>query len=241
MERLKSSFRKFYGRYGDPIQHNEVSLSRMLNDILTLDQLQWLPNRSDFPPISWPWYRAWLSPNYEWFPLSICNELDLPTGNAYPSRHLVPSPFWGLAYAQIIETSFPEFAVSFLEFSPFKNLPRCFPWFCLLYGSPTVMCCHIYNYNVVERDVKPPINQPNQPACFIPLVSMWSGVRSNTCLLHVTYASDGIGSGVRCYLCLLHVTSISDGMGSDGRSFKGLLHVTSILDWMGSGVRSVNK
>ena len=40
VERLKSSLRKFYGRYGDLIQQYEVSLSRMLNDILTLDQLQ---------------------------------------------------------------------------------------------------------------------------------------------------------------------------------------------------------
>ena len=46
VERLKSSFRKFYDRYGDLIQQYEVTLSRMLNDILTLDQ-QWLPNRSD--------------------------------------------------------------------------------------------------------------------------------------------------------------------------------------------------
>ena len=53
VERLKSSFRKFYGRYGDLIQQYEVTLSRMLNDILTLDQ-QWLPNRSDFLPIPWP-------------------------------------------------------------------------------------------------------------------------------------------------------------------------------------------
>ena len=60
-KRLKSSFRKFYGRYGDLIQQYEVSLSRMLHDILILDQ-QWLPNQSDFPPISWPWYRAWPSP-----------------------------------------------------------------------------------------------------------------------------------------------------------------------------------
>ena len=30
VERLKSSFRKFYGRYGDLIQQYEVSLSRML-------------------------------------------------------------------------------------------------------------------------------------------------------------------------------------------------------------------
>ena len=51
VERLKSSFRKFYGRYGDLIQQYEVSLSRMLNDILTLDQLQWLPSRSDFASI----------------------------------------------------------------------------------------------------------------------------------------------------------------------------------------------
>ena len=53
VERMKSSFRKFYSRYGDLIQQYEVSLSRMLNDILTLDQ-QWLPLQSDFPPISWP-------------------------------------------------------------------------------------------------------------------------------------------------------------------------------------------
>ena len=37
-ERLKSSFRKFYGRNGDLIQQYEVTLSRMLNDILTFDQ-----------------------------------------------------------------------------------------------------------------------------------------------------------------------------------------------------------
>ena len=72
VERLKSSFRKFYGRYGDLVEQYGVTLSRMLNDILTLDQ-QWLPYRSDFPPISLPLYRAWPSPNYEWFPWSICN------------------------------------------------------------------------------------------------------------------------------------------------------------------------
>ena len=72
VERFKSSFKKFYGRYGDLVEQYGVTLSRMLNDILTLDQ-QWLPYRSDFPPISWPLYRAWPSPNYEWFPWSICN------------------------------------------------------------------------------------------------------------------------------------------------------------------------
>ena len=130
---------------------------------------------------SWPWYRAWRSPNYEW---SICNGFDMPAGNAYPSWHLFrplieggglacalidetsfprlytverpyrtwpspikkrflwsicdgcgmpagsaypsghldPSPYWGLAYAPIVEISLTEFAVPFLDFSPWIPL-----------------------------------------------------------------------------------------------------------------------
>ena len=105
LERLKSSFTKFYCRYGDLILQYVVSLSRMLNDNLTLDQLQWPPNRSGFPPISWPWYRAWLSTNFDWFPWSICNGC-MTTGNAYPCGYLVPCPLWGLTYAPIGDTSF---------------------------------------------------------------------------------------------------------------------------------------
>ena len=40
MERLKSSLRKFYGRYGDLIKHYEVSLSQMFHDILGHDHIQ---------------------------------------------------------------------------------------------------------------------------------------------------------------------------------------------------------
>ena len=40
MEGLKSSLRKFYGRYGDLIKHYEVSLSQMLHDILGHDHIQ---------------------------------------------------------------------------------------------------------------------------------------------------------------------------------------------------------
>ena len=43
MERLKSSIRKFYGRYGDLIKHYEVSFSQMLHDILGHDHVQWHP------------------------------------------------------------------------------------------------------------------------------------------------------------------------------------------------------
>ena len=43
MERLKSSLRKFYGRYWDPIKHYVVYLSQMLHDILGHGHVQWHP------------------------------------------------------------------------------------------------------------------------------------------------------------------------------------------------------
>ena len=46
MERLKSSLRKFYGRYGDLIKRYEVSLSQMFHDILGHAHIQ-----SDITPI----------------------------------------------------------------------------------------------------------------------------------------------------------------------------------------------
>ena len=65
-ERLRSSLRKFYGRYGDLIKQYEVPLSRMLHDILDDDHLQWHPplirHYTNFWPYysSWPYYRIWL-------------------------------------------------------------------------------------------------------------------------------------------------------------------------------------
>ena len=43
-ERLRSSLRKFYGRYGDLIKHYEGSLSRMLHDIQGHDHIQRHPH-----------------------------------------------------------------------------------------------------------------------------------------------------------------------------------------------------
>ena len=65
-ERLRSSLRKFYGRYGDLIKQYEVPLSRMLHDILDDDHLQWHPplirHYTNVRPYywSWPYYRIWL-------------------------------------------------------------------------------------------------------------------------------------------------------------------------------------
>ena len=100
-ERLKSSFRKFYGRYGDLIQQYEVSLSRMLNDILILDQ-QWLPNQSDFPPISWPWYRAWPSPIMSGFHGAFATGVACQQGTlTLPDTWFRP-PFWDLLMLQLL-------------------------------------------------------------------------------------------------------------------------------------------
>ena len=109
VERLKSSFMKFYGRYGDLIQQYEVSLSRTLNDILILDQ-QWLPNQSHFPPISWTLYHAWPSPIMSGFHGAFatgiaCQQGTLTTPDAW-FRPLLGGG--GVACALIVETSFPD-------------------------------------------------------------------------------------------------------------------------------------
>ena len=65
-ECLRSSLRKFYGRYGDLIKQYGVPLSRMLHDILDYDNLQWHPplirHYTNFWPYywSWPYNRIWL-------------------------------------------------------------------------------------------------------------------------------------------------------------------------------------
>ena len=64
-EGLKSSLRKFYGRYGYLSKQYEVPLSRMLHDILDDDHIQWHPplirHNINFDRYwSWPYYRIWL-------------------------------------------------------------------------------------------------------------------------------------------------------------------------------------
>ena len=118
VEHLKSSFRKFYGRYGDFIQQYEVSLSRILNDILTLDQ-QWLPNQSAFPPMSWPWYRAWLSPELWVVSMEHLQRAWHASRERLPCRTPGSVPlFLGVACAPIVETRFLELAMCLLDFSP---------------------------------------------------------------------------------------------------------------------------
>ena len=100
-ERLKLSLRKFYGRYGDLIQQYEVSLSRMLNDILILDQ-QWLPNQSDFPPISWHWYRAWPPPIMSGFHGAFATGVACQQGTLTLSDTWFRPPLWDLLVLKLL-------------------------------------------------------------------------------------------------------------------------------------------
>ena len=131
-ERLKSSFRKFYGRYGDLFQQYEVSLSRMLNGILILDQ-QWLPNQSDFPPISRPLYRAWPSPIMSGFHWLFATGVACQQGQlTLPDTWFRP-PLWDLLMLQLLR---PDSS----------NLPCLYSTFHLEY--PLVLsrfCSHIVN------------------------------------------------------------------------------------------------
>ena len=65
-ERLKSSLRKLYGRYGDLIKHYEAPLSQMLHDILGHDHLQWHPQLIRHYTNFWTYYRT--GPYYRFWP-----------------------------------------------------------------------------------------------------------------------------------------------------------------------------
>ena len=117
MERLKSSLRKFYGRYGDLIKHYEVSISQMLHDILGHDHIQWHPQlirhntnlRTYYR--NGLYYRFW--PFYQILEVSIehCNGCGYPTEDAYSSGHLVLAHL-GLAFVLILRPFFPELVMS---------------------------------------------------------------------------------------------------------------------------------
>ena len=66
-ERLKSSLRKFYGRYGDLTEQYEVPLSRMLHDILDDDHIQWHPPLIRHYTNFWPLLIWTLLPNLTFY------------------------------------------------------------------------------------------------------------------------------------------------------------------------------
>ena len=74
----------------------------MLIVILILDQ-QWVPNHSDFPPISWPWYRAWPSPIMSAFHGAFATGVACQQGTlTLPDTWFCP-PLWDLLVLQLLK------------------------------------------------------------------------------------------------------------------------------------------
>ena len=92
-----------------------------VNDILTLDQLQWLPNRSDFPSIIHDLDTDLnLHRITSGFHGAFASRVAMPAGNAFPSGHLVLSLLFGTCVMLLFR--WDQFSwtcrMSFLDLSP---------------------------------------------------------------------------------------------------------------------------
>ena len=116
-ERLKSSLRKFYGRYGDLTKQYEVPLSRMLHDILDDDHIQWHPPLIGHYTNFWPLPIWTLLPNLTFYLIVQGFHRTYATGAACQQRTLTPPDTWscptlGLACVLMSRPIFPELVLS---------------------------------------------------------------------------------------------------------------------------------
>ena len=128
-ERLKSSLRKFYGRYGDLTKQYEVPLSRMLHDILDDDHIQWRPPLIGHYTHFWPLLIWTLLPNLTFYLIVQGFHRTYATGAACQQRTLTPPDTWscptlGLACVLMSRPISPELVLS-PEFW-ISNTPRYF-------------------------------------------------------------------------------------------------------------------
>ena len=70
-ERLKSSLRKFYGRYGDLTKQYEVSFSRMVHGILEDGHIQWHPPLMRHYTNFWPFADLDLITEFDLLPYCV--------------------------------------------------------------------------------------------------------------------------------------------------------------------------
>ena len=128
-ERLKSSLRKFYGRYGDLTKQYEVPLSRMIHEILDDDHIQWHPPLIGHYTNFWPLLIWTLLPNLTFNLIVQGFNRTYATGAACQQRTLTPPDTWscptfGLACVLKSRPISPE-----LVLSPdfwISNIPRYF-------------------------------------------------------------------------------------------------------------------
>ena len=93
-ERLKSSLRKFYGRYGDLTEQYEAPLSRMLNDILYDDHIQWHPSLIRYYTNFWQLLIWTLLPNLTFYLNMQGVHRIFATGAACQQRTLTTLDTW---------------------------------------------------------------------------------------------------------------------------------------------------
>ena len=93
-ERLKSSLRKFYGRYGDLTKQYDVPLSRMLHDIMDDDHIQWHPPLIGHYTNFWPLLIWTLLPNLTFNLIVQGFHRTYATGVACQQKTLTPPDTW---------------------------------------------------------------------------------------------------------------------------------------------------
>ena len=113
-ERLKSSLRKFYGRYEDLTKQYEV---RMLHDILDDDHIQWHPPLIGHCTNFWPLLIWTLLPNLTFYLIVQGFHRTYATGAACQQRTLTPPDTWscptlGLACVLMSRPISPELVLS---------------------------------------------------------------------------------------------------------------------------------
>ena len=114
---LKSSLRKFYGRYWDLTKQYEVPLSRMLHDILDDDHIQWHPPLIGHYTNFWPLLIWTLLPNLTFYLIVQGFHRTYVTGAACQQRTLTPPDTWscptlGLACVLMSRQISPELVLS---------------------------------------------------------------------------------------------------------------------------------
>ena len=89
--------------------------------------------------------------NYEWFLWNICHGCDMPTRNAYPSGHLVPSPLFGTCFCSNFWDQISRTCRFFTRLFTFKT-PRYFLDFALQVNLVTIL--NIWNKCIADKEIK---------------------------------------------------------------------------------------
>ena len=103
----------------------------MLNDILILNQ-QWLPNQSDFPPISWPLYRDWPSPIMSGSHGAFATGVACQQGTLTLPDTWFRSPLWDLLVLQLLRPDSSNLPCLYSTFHleyPLVLSRFCFTWY----------------------------------------------------------------------------------------------------------------